>query len=175
MGKVLQKQLKALVITYPGLYKETVARAVAAAAPVFEHVASELMQIELDYYWILHPPASHFTSPLISSVVAAGLLDDIDEGVLAKMFLRRQTRQVLIKEICASDLIAKLTEGRLEDFLLKQVIYYSAEFRRMCQCQTSGQTEGHSCADQLLRQKVKLSPQLADRLSQAMEQFNFKA
>lgn len=100
------KQLRVLVITYPGLYKETVAKAVAAAYPVFAQVATELLQIELDHYWILHPPASTFTSPLITQVVANGLLEKVDHGVLNKMFLKRQIRQVLIKEICAAQIIA---------------------------------------------------------------------
>lgn len=174
------KQIKVLVINYPGLFKETISCVFLSAAVNAEemskfigHAASDLIATELDHYWILHPPASQFTSPIITEVVKRDLLHKIDKQVLSKLFLKRSTRMVLINELCANETLVKLKSSPIAEMLFKQVIFYTTDFKCACICKRQAQAQGHLCADELLRQELLRSPDLSQSLFSTIRQFNF--
>ena len=74
---------------------------------------------------------------------------------------------MLIKEICHHNYIAKMGDCELAELLFKQVIYYSAEFKRMSLAQTSQPVL-------VLRDRLHNSKELASRLEQVIKQFNFQ-
>lgn len=151
LARVLLKLIKVLVLTYPVLYKETISKALRWVD--LKLVVNDLMQVEVDHYWIIHPPStSSYTSPLITEVTKT-FLASVDECILNKLFLRRQTRLILIKEVCFNETIAR-AEGKLLEVLAKQVSYYPAEFKIFCRCQSQEVGGDHLCPSDLIKQML---------------------
>ena len=119
MSIVFIKTIKAILQTLPGLYRDTMQKALSVLETRQPEVLSlscdELVEHELQFYWIVHPlqPTDEsYNSPLLLSLVRSGLLCSGSDKVslLNRAFLRRQTRVILIQALESCQVLQQRSE-----------------------------------------------------------------
>ena len=80
IGKVIVKIITALLQTYPGLYKETMAEILPKVPkPLLRGIAADLINLEMKHTWIVHPSSRELSSPLLTRIVSYGILIELED------------------------------------------------------------------------------------------------